>query len=253
MTTLLFNGVPGAFRLRSAVVLATPGLLAGQAPGDVDRSLVIEADPRALRGQQDPASLLCALAARELAAADPAGADPFSRGVFISTRSGNQRSVRAFAGALAAGRRSPSTFSAAGYNIVAQSVARELGAKGPSVVLAGRRATLDGALFLAALRLGSGAITTGYAGHCTWLPDASLRGGEGLAVLTAVTLTGTPATGAQHGVVRLVPRELYGPSELHRPDAGPAGPRRTPAAEDLAAVRRVAPVIHGGRVPVAAP
>lgn len=241
MTTVFFHGLRGAFRLRSAVVLATPGFRADLSQDHVPEALVTEVAAQDVRGKQDPASLLGALAARELTAASPAGDDdPFSRGVFVSTRRGNQRSVRAFAGALAAGRRSPSTFSVAGYNIVAQSTARELAARGPSVVLAGQRATLDGALFLAALRLGSGAIRTGYVGHVTWLPDATGRSGEGLAVLAAVEHVDSAVSVSEQHVVALAPADLYAPR-------GTDGPGGAPAAEDFAAAHRVAPLLADAR------
>ncbi|GAA3225212.1 hypothetical protein MTQ10_18600 [Streptomyces sp. XM83C] len=241
MTTVLFHGLRGAFRLRTAVVLATPGFRAELARDHIPEGLVTEVAPQDVRGKQDPASLLGALAARELTAAAPADdTDPFTRGVFVSTRRGNQRSVKAFAGALAAGRRSPSTFSVAGYNIVAQSTARELAARGPSVVLAGQRATLDGALFLAALRLGSGAIGTGYVGHVTWLPDPGLRGGEGLAVLAAVDHVDSAVSVSEQHVVALAPADLYGPR-------GPHGQAGAPAAEDFAAAHRVAPLLADSR------
>jgi hypothetical protein len=241
MTTVFFHGLRGAVRLRAAVVLATPGFRADLSRDHVPEALVTEVAAQDVRGKQDPASQLGALAARELTAASPAGDDdPFSRGVFVSTRRGNQRSVRAFAGALAAGRRSPSTFSVAGYNIVAQSTARELAARGPSVVLAGQRATLDGALFLAALRLGSGAIRTGYVGHVTWLPDATGRSGEGLAVLAAVEHVDSAVSVSEQHVVALAPADLYAPR-------GTDGPGGAPAAEDFAAAHRVAPLLADSR------
>nr|BFD87686.1 hypothetical protein StreXyl84_70870 [Streptomyces sp. Xyl84] len=244
MTALTFTALEGAYELTSAVVLATAGHAARLADLLPAGAEIREVAPGDLRGRRDPASRLGELAATALAEAHPPGGDAFSRGVFISSRRGNQASVRQFTGALAAGRRSPAAFSVSGYNIVAQSVARCLPAQGPSVVLAGRRATLDGALLLAALRLASGAVDSAYAGHVTWLPS-----GEGLAVLTAVRRGaaahggdgGDTAGGAQRsagaqgpgGAVRLDPRLLF----VERAAQEGLG------AEDLAAVGRVAPLL----------
>ncbi|MEW2291341.1 hypothetical protein ABZ719_01350 [Streptomyces sp. NPDC006743] len=248
MTALTFTALEGTYELTSAVVLATAGHAARLADLLPAGAEIREVAPGDLRGRRDPASRLGELAATVLAEAHPPGGDAFSRGVFISSRRGNQASVRQFTGALAAGRRSPAAFSVSGYNIVAQSVARCLPAQGPSVVLAGRRATLDGALLLAALRLASGAVDSAYAGHVTWLPS-----GEGLAVLTAVrrgaaACGGDGDGGAQRSAgtrgpgdaVRLDPRRLF----VERAAQDGLG------AEDLAAVGRVAPLLgrRAGRV-----
>lgn len=174
MNAVVFDGLPGLYRLGRAVVLATPGRL-DAVHAVATATAVTEVSQRKLRGRLDPASLLAELAATELAAVQPSAAEPARRGVFLASRRGNQESVRRFSGELASGRRSPATFSGAGYNIVAQSAARALPAHGPSVVLAGRRASLDGALFLAALRLRSGAVDTAYTGLVGWVPGRAGR------------------------------------------------------------------------------
>ncbi|WP_424213000.1 hypothetical protein ACN20G_13430 [Streptomyces sp. BI20] len=263
MTTLLFEGLSGAFRLRDAVVLATEGFRAELERDHVPSGVITTVTPDRLRAKQDPASRLAALAAEAVAArrGEPAAdRDPWVEGVFVSSRRGNQSSVRAFAGALAAGRRSPSTFSVSGYNIVAQSAARALGAQGPSVVLAGRRATLDGALFLAALRLSTQVVSVAHAGHVTWLPGPDGKGGEGLAVFG--TVERVEPTGYEQHVVRLVPAALYDaptaadedePPTEDRPGVESFDPERFVAEgaitasgpEDFAAVHRVVPgILH---------
>ncbi|MFF1925224.1 hypothetical protein ACFVW8_32225 [Streptomyces sp. NPDC058221] len=240
MNVLTFDGLRGAYALSSAVVLATPAHAAALRDALPHGSAVHEVPHAQLRSRRDPASRLGELAAGVHAESHPPGGEAFRRGVFISTRRGNQASVRKFALGLAAGRRSPSTFSVAGYNIVAQSVAQRLPAQGPSVVLAGRGAGLDGACLLGALRLAAGAVDTAYVGHITWLPDAGGRGGEGLAVLAALErVSGTDADGTD--AVRLDPRALYARS--------PAAPGL--GQEDHAALRRVAALL-AERVPVGA-
>ncbi|MEY9836936.1 hypothetical protein [Streptacidiphilus sp. EB103A] len=231
MSALVFSGVPGVYRLDRIAVLATPGrsdAVRTAVPG----TPVTEVPPATLRARLDPASRLAELAATALTAEHPLTGDPGRRGVFVASRRGNQESVRRFAGSLSSGRRSPVTFSVAGYNIVAQSVARALPANGPSVVLAGRRASLDGALLLGALRLCSRAIDTAVVGVCSWEPGGDgVLSGEGVSVM--VTLVRAAALPEAEEPQRIDPRASFA--------AVPAGPpgRDGLSSEDAAALRRI--------------
>ncbi len=228
---LVFEGIPGVYRLERAVLLATPGrvgAVSAAAPG----LPVTAVAPASLRARTDPASRLAEMAALELAAGHPLPGDPARRGVFVASRRGNQESVRRFATSLTNSRRSPVTFSVAGYNIVAQSAARVLPAHGPSVVLAGQRASLDGALLLGALRLRSRAIDTAVVGLASWVPGADPAvPGEGLALLTTLVRAGALPAAEEPGLVRS--RAAFAPA----PSGAGAADGLSP--EDLAALRRI--------------
>jgi hypothetical protein len=177
-----------ALRLAAAVAVGTS---AWTAPLAATRTVCpVAVTPPELEGRLDPASRLAELAGTRLARLVGSPADPGRVGVFLSTRCGNHRSVHRFTAGLRDGRRSPATFSLSGYNICAQAAARGAGARGPSVVLAGLRASLPAAVVLAGARAAGGGVDRVLVGQVTWTdgPEPS-----GYCVLLALDAAPGPA------------------------------------------------------------
>ena len=165
MLRVSFNELPeSVFALSEAAIVMSPG---ARIPQDLGERSVRIASQREIAGRRDPASLLFAAAARMQLEREPPEEDPQSRGVFVASRSGNQASVRRFSQSIRKGSKSPITFSISGYNILAQSAAKELNVRGPAIVQAGHGASLVGAIFLGALRLIGNHVKVAYSGIST--------------------------------------------------------------------------------------
>ena len=105
------------------------------------------------RGRVDAATQLAEKVAARAYGAEPGVGTTIIAPVVVASRHGNAEMVERFSVGYNEGHPSPVSYSASGYNIIAQSAARGFNSSGSSLVLAGASASLRRAVMLTAVRM----------------------------------------------------------------------------------------------------